>query len=356
MAKEFYDTLGVAQDASQEDIKRAYRKLSKELHPDKHKGEKDAETKYKAVNEAYETLSDSKKRQAYDQFGKAGAQGGFGGGQGGFNPEDLGGFSDIFESFFGGQRGGGGGGRGRGQDQGQNVEVELVIDFDLVIKGGTKTIRLNRLRACDDCSGSGAAKGSKTVKCSDCGGTGQVTKTAQSFFGTIQQNFLCSSCKGKGEVPEETCKQCDGDGRSGKQDDVTVSIPAGIHEGQTLRMQGEGQAGHQGAPSGDLFVHIRIQPDKNFERDGDDIRSVAKISVLDAILGTTITVKTAQGDVKLKVPDGTQPSQVFRLKGKGLPVLSSSRHGDHYVTAEIEIPTKLSRTEKKLMEEWKKMD
>jgi len=352
MARDFYEVLGVDRNASADDIKKAYRKLSKELHPDKHKGDKEAEKKFKEVNEAYETLSNPKKKQMYDQFGSTGGPSGGGPGFGGFNPEDMGGFSDIFESFFGGRRGG-----ARPQEQGgRNIEVEMEVEFDEVIKGGTRRVALRRQQVCSTCTGDGVKKGSKMVNCETCGGTGQVTKTAQSFFGMVQQSIICSTCGGNGKVPEEACKSCNGEGRKVTDKDVTIDIPAGIHDGQTLRVRGEGEAGRQGAPAGDLFVHIRVRTDDRFIREGDDIRTSISLPVLDAILGCEAKVQTVHGKVTLKIPAGTQPSHVFKIKGKGLPVLSSSKHGDHYVTVDLEVPKKLSKKEKKLMEEWKKLD
>jgi len=358
MAHDFYEVLGVERNASQEDIKSAYRKLSKEWHPDKHKGEKEAEQKYKKINEAYETLGNPKKRQMYDQFGAAGAQAGAGfsgfeGFQGfrGFGAEDLGGFSDIFESFFGGGRGT----RARAQreQRGGDIEVAITVPFDDVVHGAKRTLSLRKQQKCSVCDGRGAQPGSKTVSCSTCGGTGQVTRTVQSFFGTLQQNSVCTECHGSGTVPEEACKRCGGEGRVDEVASVTVEVPAGIQDGQTLRLRGQGHAGRQKAAAGDLFIHVRVEEDARFERDGDDVRSEQMISVPDAVLGTEIEVETVHGGVRLKVPAGTQPAQVFRLKGKGMPVLGSSRHGDHYVTVQVEIPRKLSRREKQLLEEWK---
>ena len=360
MAHDFYEVLGIERNASQEDIKRKYRKLSKEWHPDKHKGEKDAEQRYKEINEAYETIGNPKKRQMYDQFGAAGAQagaGGFGGAQqgfqGGFNSENLGGFSDIFESFFGGARGAGG--RAQREQSGGDIEVEITVPFNDVVHGAQRIISLSKQQQCGTCDGAGAKPGSKTISCPKCGGTGQVTHTVQSFFGTLQQRGVCKDCQGSGTVPEESCQKCGGEGRVDESTNVTVEIPPGIQDGQTLRLRGLGHAGRQGATSGDLFVHIRVEQDVRFEREGDDVHSEQTIDVPDAILGTEIEVETVQGGVRLKIPAGTQPSQVFRLKGKGMPVLNSSRHGDHYVTVQVEIPKKLSKKEKGLVEEWKEI-
>ncbi|MBI3331506.1 molecular chaperone DnaJ [Candidatus Peregrinibacteria bacterium] len=361
MAKDYYSVLGLSKDASQDDIKKAYRQLSKELHPDKHpstgsvQAKKDAESKFKEVNEAYEVLSNPEKKQMYDQFGTADKQqAGFGaGGFGGFDFSGFSGqgspFGDIFESFFGGGRG------GPREEKGTDLEVEITIDFADVVTGATKKLSLRRQRACETCKGSGAKPGSKVVTCSECGGTGQVTRSAQSFFGTIQQRFVCPRCKGSGKVPEEPCGTCKGEGRVSETSTIEVKVPSGIHDGQTLRLRGEGDAGRTGTAAGDLYVHIRVRPDPRFERDGDDIRTETPLSAVDAILGTEIPIETVHGAVTLKIPEGTQPHQIFRLKGKGLPVLNSSRFGDHYVTVDVEIPKKLSRAERKLVEEWKAM-
>ncbi len=344
--------LGLERSASQDDVKRAYRKLSKELHPDKHKGDKDKEHQYKEVNEAYETLNNPQKRKMYDQFGAAGANvgaGGFDFSNFDFGGGGAGGFSDIFESFFGNR----GGGRTARREQGEGIEIEVVIDFMDVVKGVQQAVTIQREITCDECKGSGAKPGAKVVTCNTCNGTGQITRTVQSFFGTIQQSSVCPQCQGAGEVPEEACPKCKGEGRRMESSRVTINIPAGIHDGQTLRIRGEGNAGRHGTPAGDLYVHIRVQPDPRFARDGDDIRSTLIISVPDAALGATKSVLTVQGSVELKIPAGTQPSDTLRIKGKGLPILNTSRHGDHYVELQVEIPKKLSKKEKKLLEEWK---
>jgi len=361
MAKDFYGILGVDKSASQDDIKKAYRKMSKELHPDKHKGNKDAEQKFKEVNEAYEVLSDPQKRQMYDQFGSAGPGGaGFGnagaGGFGGFDFSNFAGdassFADIFEGFFGG---GGGGGRRRGEERGQDREVEMQVDLSDVVEGVRRTFDLRRLRACDRCSGNGAEPGASVVTCKECGGTGQVTRTAQSFFGVVQQRTVCPTCRGAGSIPEKTCTKCSGEGRLAETSAVTVDVPAGIDDGQTLRLRGEGDAGRRGSPAGDLYVHVRVKPDPRFTREGSDIRGETTVPVVDVLLGTEVEVPTVHGNVTLKVPAGSQPEQIFRIKGKGLPQLNSSRMGDHYVTLKVEIPTRLSREERKLLEEWKQL-
>ncbi|MCF7845004.1 MAG: molecular chaperone DnaJ [Kiritimatiellales bacterium] len=355
MPKDFYEVLGLSRDASKDDIKKAYRKMSKELHPDKNKGDKESEQKFKEVNEAYEVLGDDQKRKQYDTFGSAGGASGSGSGFGGFdfsNFQNAGGFGDMFESFFGGGRGGQ---RGRRDERGRDREVRLTIEFADAVSGAKKKIAVENLVSCSECDGKGTAKGSEMITCKDCGGSGQQTRTAQSFFGMIQQSVVCSSCGGAGKIPEKPCSSCRGEGRQRKKETITIDVPAGIHDGQTLRLEGKGEAGRQGATSGDLYVIIAIQADPRFHRERDDIHTSFVLPAIDAILGTQIKVKTVQGDVSLKIPSGTQPNQVFRLRGKGMPVLSSARHGDHYVQVSVEIPKKLSRKEEKLMEEWKKI-
>jgi molecular chaperone DnaJ len=372
MAKDYYATLGLSRGASQDDIKKAYRRLSKEHHPDKHKGDKSAEHRFKEVNEAYEVLSNPKKKQMYDQFGEAGVKGGAGGfggfgaggaGAQGFNgfdfsafTGDLGSFASIFDSFFGGEgRGPAGGRAGNQQERGSDREVEVRISFDDVVKGAQETVTFTALRTCPTCSGSGAEQGSNIITCPECQGTGQITRVRNSFLGAIQERRVCPRCGGAGKIPERQCRTCNGAGRVSENVEVQVRIPAGIHDGQTLRLRGEGDSGPRGAPAGDLYVHVHVRPDRRFERDGDDIRSTVTVSVLDAIAGAEIPVETVHGTATVKIPAGTQPNEVFRLKGKGLPVLNTHRVGDQYVTVNVEIPKKLSREERRLLDEWKRL-
>lgn len=348
-----YSVLGLEKTASADDIKKAYRRLSKEWHPDKHKGDKSAEAKFKEINEAYETLSDPQKKKTYDQFGRTSGQAGpgpggfdFSGFQGGMG--DMGDIGDLFENFFGGQRGG-----GRRATRGEDRSIGIEIALADTLQKKTVQLRLTRVRSCATCGGDGAAKGSKTVTCKTCGGTGQVTRVAQSIFGSIQQRSVCGECQGSGTVPETPCKHCQGQGRVGITETVSIDVPAGIDDGQQLRLRGEGDAGLRGQPSGDLYVTVRVKPDARFEREGADLKSSVKVSALDAILGAEIDVETIQGTSTVTLPAGTQPGQVLRLKGKGLPELNRSRHGDHYAEIVVEIPMKLSRQEKKVLEEWK---
>ncbi len=356
MAKDYYQILGIQKGATTDEIKKAYRDMSKKWHPDKHKGDKSAESKFKEINEAYEVLGDAKKKQSYDQFGTAGGPGGQGFDFSGFSGGQYGDFGDlgsIFETFFGGaaQRGGNRRQRARGKD----LEVDIMIDFMDSVSGIKKQVSLRRLRVCTRCTGSGAEPGEGLKECGTCKGTGQVTRSAQSFFGTIQQSYVCDTCAGRGQIPEKVCTMCRGEGRVGDSSDLTIDVPAGINDGQTLRISGQGEAGPHGSEPGDLYVHIHVKEDKRFDRKNDDIHSSITLSVVDAILGTQVNVETVQGKVALKIPDGTQPSQIFRIKGKGMPVLNTSRFGDHYVDVHVEVPKKLSRKERKLIEEWKEI-
>jgi molecular chaperone DnaJ len=348
VSMDYYETLGVSRGASADDIKKAYRKLSKQYHPDKNKGNKEAEEKYKQINRAYEALSDPKKKQAYDQFGNEdGPQGPFGSAQGGSYGAGFEGFGDIFETFFGGRSGQ----RQSVHRKGRDAEVAVRITLADAYTGISKTIRIKKYVACTSCDASGAQKGSKIVSCGTCGGTGQVTKTAQSFFGVIQQSVVCDHCRGSGRVPESACTRCHGEGRIQDSEEVRVDVPPGIRSGQTLRVQGKGEVGRQGAPAGDLYVHIEVGQDTHLARDGDDLRIVVSIAVPDAVLGTEVKIKTVGGDVTVKIPPGTQPGQILRVKGKGMPVLNTVRYGDLYVEVKVEVPKKVGKKERKLWEQ-----
>lgn len=348
MAKDLYSVLGVERTASQDDIKKAYRKMSKEWHPDKHKGDTKAESKFKEINEAYEVLGDETKRSTYDRTGSTGGPGS--GGMGGFDFSGFqhsGDFTDMFEGFFGGRS------RQQVSFEGSDREVEINIPFADVIAGAKRTMRLRRIVTCKTCTGAGTRHGSEIVSCTTCGGTGQVTRTTQSFFGPISQRSVCGECMGSGRVPKDPCTSCKGQGRVEETSDVTINIPAGIDTGQTLKVRGEGDAGVRNAVAGDLYVRIHVEPDPLFERDGADIHSRHTIPVIDAILGNTATVQTVQGQSTLQIPEGTQPGQIFRIRGKGLTHLGRSSYGDHYVTIQVEVPKKLSKSERKIMEAWR---
>lgn len=352
MPRDPYDVLGLSKGASVDDAKRAYRRLSKEWHPDRHKGEKRAEERFKEINEAYEILGDPEKKRTYDDYGARGPS--TGSGQGPFEGFDVSGFSggigdlgSIFEGMFG----------GRGQkreEQGEDYEIVIELSLSDVLSGKEQTVHLRMPRACEECKGSGAATG-KVQQCSKCGGTGEVLKTARSFFGMVQQRTYCPDCRGSGKIPESPCRHCQGEGRRVVERDVTVKIPPGIRDGQRLRIRSEGGAGRQGTVAGDLYVTVRVLIDERFRREGNDVHAEVSLPLLVAILGGEISVPTLHGDVTLRIPEGTQPEQVFRLKGKGLPDLGSSRMGDHYTEMRVEIPKKLSREERKLLEEWQKL-
>lgn len=352
MTKDLYAVLGLSKNASVADVKAAYRKLSKEWHPDKHKGDKKAEERFKEINQAYEVLGDETKKKQYDQFGTTGGPGGgFGGGQGfggfDFSGQGFGDLGDIFESFFGGR-----GGR-RQTDRGDDRQAAIRVTLEDVLHGMEREITIDGLVRCATCDGKGAAAGTDLETCDTCNGTGQVTRVAQSFFGAVQQRSVCTRCGGSGKIPKTPCKTCDGEGRVKQKRTLTIRIPAGIEDGQALRVENEGDAGRRGGKSGDLILHVRVEPDPRFERDGADIHGRLTVDALDAILGATMTVPTVHGETTISIDAGTQPGQVLRIKGKGVPTLQHHRAGDHYVHVEIAIPKKLSRQERKILEEWK---
>ncbi len=354
-----YDTLGVGKDATDEQIKKAYRKLSKQHHPDLNKDTPGAAEKFKEINAAYEVLSDKQKRAQYDQFGSAS----FGGGQGaggfggfdfnGFQGGGAGGFADIFESFFGGAQAGGGS-RKRNY-RGQDLEVRLSIDFTDAIFGSDKVINLTKDIDCGTCEGKGVEKGSKMMDCDNCKGMGQVTAVKNTMLGQIQTRAVCPNCQGDGQVPEKACGNCHGRGNLRADEDITVRIPAGVSDGTTLRLTGKGGAGMRGHEAGDLYVQINVKASPDFERRGDNIHTTQKIHVLQAVLGDEIEVQTVHGPVRMKIDAGTQSGQTLRIKGKGSPRLNASVTGDHMVTIEVEIPKKLMGTEKEHYQELAKL-
>ena len=370
MAQDFYQTLGIAKTASDQEIKKAYRKLALQYHPDKNKGDKTAEAKFKEINQAYEVLSDNQKRSQYDQFGAAGAQGfgaggfggsGFGGGGAqGFDPNnfdfsqfnssaggDMGGFADIFETFFG-QQGGRSRRKKRGPSEGEHIEFELNITFEEAVFGVEKELLLAKTAGCDRCKGSGAEPGSKSITCPLCKGSGEIRSVRNTLFGQMATSQICSECYGEGHVQEKKCALCQGTTRIRKNEKVKVKIPAGVDNGSTIRVTGKGEAGLYGGPSGDLYIHIRVSASKKFMRNQFDIHTAANVHVVQAVLGDEIEVETIHGKVKLKIPAATQNGKVFKLREYGVQKLKSEEKGDHYVKINIEIPTKLSRKEKEL--------
>ena len=343
---EYYDRLGLSKDATQDEIKRAYRKLSKKYHPDINK-EPGAEEKYKEILEAYETLSDAQKRAAYDQYGPDGANG-FGG-QGSFGGFDggagFGGFEDIFSSFFGG-------GATRNPNaprQGDDLQYRVNLSFEEAVFGAEKEIHYNREVTCKTCSGSGAKPGTSPVTCGRCHGHGVINVDTQTPLGMMRRQVTCDVCHGTGQEIKDPCQTCHGTGREKQSHTVSVKIPAGVETGQQIRLAGQGEAGFNGGPYGDLFVVINVNPSDKFTRDGSTIYYTLNISFVQAALGDTVEVPTVHGNVEMVIPAGTQTGKTFRLKGKGAPRLRGGSQGDQLVTVKIVTPTKLNDAQKEAL-------
>ena len=356
--RDYYEVLGVNKNASEDEIKKAYRKKAKEFHPDLHPGDKSAETSFKEVNEAYEILSDSSKKSRYDQFGHAGVDpnstGGFGGGGfGGYDFSDMGDLGDIFGSIFGG--GFGGGGRRSNPNaprRGADVEASVVISFEEAAKGCVKSVNSPHVESCEHCHGSGAAAGTSPKTCPNCNGSGQVRVSSRTPFGVMQTQRSCDRCRGSGRIIEKPCSNCNGNGRVHKSRTIDVNIPAGIDDGQALNVRGQGDAGQNGGPSGDLHVIINVRPHAIFERRGYDIWCDIPISFSQASLGTEIEVPTLDGNLSFKVHEGTQPGDVFKFKDKGIPHLNGRGKGNQFVKIIIEIPRHLNEKQKDLLREF----
>ena len=350
--RDYYEVLGVQKGASEDELKKAYRKLAKENHPDLHPGDKNCEARFKEINEAYEVLSDPDKRAKYDQFGHAAFdpnQGFGGGGFGGFGGfGEFGGFGDIFGDIFG--FGGGGGGRNSNAPRkGDNLRANLNIKFEEAAFGVKKDVTLTRIEQCPDCKGSGCAAGTTAEVCPDCKGSGQVKTTQRTPFGMMQSNVQCSKCKGRGKIIHSPCQTCRGIGSIRRQHKVNINVPAGIDDGQTISLRGQGNAGLNGGPAGDLLVTILVQPHARFEREGTSILLEQEISFAKAALGAEIEVPTLDGKVKLTVPEGTQTGTMFRLKGKGVPYLRSTGRGDQFVTVRVVVPKGLNSNQKEAL-------
>jgi len=365
MAEDFYDALGVSRDASEDEIKRAYREMAREHHPDV-SDDPDAEEKFKEIQRAKEVLTDEEARQAYDRMGhdrfeQARKQGGFGGGgaggAGGMGGDPFGGMggaggfddlSDIFEQFFGG-----GGGRGRGRQgprQGADLRTSLAIDLDDAYEGVEKQVTLERPERCPDCDGRGHPPDEDPTTCPECNGQGQVTQVQQTALGRVQQTTTCRRCGGEGELYDRTCGTCGGDGHVRRERSLTVEVPAGIRDGQTLRMDGEGGPGEPGAPDGDLLIEISIRDHDRFDRDGDDVYAVQPVSFPQAVFGDTVEVETLAGSVEMDVPAGTQSGETFRLRDKGMPRLRGRGHGDQYVRVQVVTPESLNEEQREAIE------
>jgi molecular chaperone DnaJ len=346
MAKDYYDTLGVGKNASTAEVKKAYKKLAKKYHPDINK-DSGSEAKFKEINEAAAVLGDEKKREQYDRFGSADQQG-FG--QGGFDFSDLGGnfdFGDIFDIFTGRS------GR-RGPRRGSDLQYEIEVELEDAAFGIKKNIVIPRQDTCDACDGNGAKSSSDVETCGTCHGSGHVKRVQRTPFGMFQQSGTCGSCRGQGRVIKEPCETCDGQGRVEKDTKIELSIPAGVHDGSQLRVMGKGEAGFQGAQAGNLYVVIRVKEHKIFERKGNDVYCSIPVSIVQAMLGDSIEVPTLSGSADLEIPEGTQSHTFFKMRGKGIADLHSSRKGDQYVRVVVEIPKKLSKKQKDLVKEFSK--
>ena len=354
--RDYYEVLGVDRNADENELKKAYRRLAKKYHPDMNPGDKDAEAKFKEATEAYAVLSDTEKRRMYDQYGHAafqnGGDGGFGG-YGGF--EGFGGFgSDFFSDIFGDLFGGGSRrtANPNAPSKGASLRAAINISFEDAIFGCKKEIEIKLKETCKACGGSGAAPGYKPEVCSNCNGTGQVTYTQQSILGTIRNVATCSSCGGTGRIIRNKCTECRGTGYIAERKKVSIDVPAGIDNGQTIRLTGKGEPGRNGGERGDLLVDIHVKSHSIFQREGRDIYSVHYISFPEAVLGAEVTIPTVYGDVLYKVSEGTQTNTRIRLKGKGAPSIRGGSKGDHYVTLVVDVPKKLSKEAKEVLREY----
>lgn len=347
--RDYYEVLGVSKGASDDEIKKAYRQMAKKYHPDLNPGDKEAEAKFKEANEAYEVLSDKEKRQRYDQFGHAGVDPNYGaggsGGAGGFD-FDIG---DIFSSFFGGGFGGGRQQNPNAPQRGGDINANVTLSFEEAAKGCSKVIEVSRIEVCPDCSGSGAEKGSSPQTCPQCNGRGQVTTQQRTPFGVFSSSRPCPKCGGKGTVINNPCHKCHGVGRVQKPYKVNVNIPAGIDDRQIVTLRGEGNRGINGGPAGDLRIGINVRPHPFFERDGYDVICNVTLSFAQVALGAEIKVPTLDGQVKYTVNAGTQPGDVFRLKGKGIQYINGRGRGDQLVHITVEVPKHLTEEQKELL-------
>ena len=357
--RDYYEVLGIGKNATDAEIKSAYRKLAKKYHPDLNPGNKEAEEKFKEVNEANDVLSDPQKRQRYDQFGFAGVDpnyaaangGGAGGFGGGFGGVDLG---DIFGDIFGGGFGGGFSGFGGGSStrtanaprKGHDIQASVILTFEEAAHGCSKKITINRQDTCPDCGGTGAAKGTSPETCPDCGGRGYVVTQQRTPFGVMQSQQPCSHCGGRGTIIRNPCKTCRGTGKTAARKSLEINIPAGIDDDQNIALRGQGDAGSNGGPAGDVIVHVTVKADPMFERDGYDVTIHVPITFSQAVLGDDVEVPTVDGRIVQHIPEGTQSGTTFRLRGKGIQYLNGRGRGDMYVKCEVEIPKKLNKAQR----------
>lgn len=355
--RDYYDVLGLSKSASDDEIKKAYRKLAKQYHPDLNPGDAKAEEKFKEVNEAYGVLSDSEKKARYDQFGHAGVDpnygaGGAGAGAGGFGGfGGMGDFGDVFSSFFGGF--GGGRSRSNGPRKGEDIETYVTISFEEAAFGCEKEISLRRRRSCKHCAGTGAKDGKELETCPQCKGSGVVTSVQRTILGNIQSQSTCPSCGGRGKRIKVPCSHCQG-GIITEDKKISVKIPAGIDDGQTLTMRNQGHAGSNGGPDGDVYIGIQVRPHALFERRGNDLYCKIPVSLVDATLGVKMLIPTLEGKVEYDLPEGTQTGSTFRFRGKGITKIGTKSKGDLFVTIDVEIPRNLSKKQKEMLREFGK--
>ena len=353
--RDYYEVLGVSRGASEDEIKKAYKKMARKYHPDLNPGDKTAEEKFKEVNEAYEVLSDADKKARYDQYGHAGVDpnfgaGGFGGGfDGSFGFGDLG---DIFGSFFGGGFGGGRRTNPNAPQRGESIRMSIAISFEEAAFGCEKAVTVERYETCDTCHGNGCAPGTSPEVCPDCHGTGTVQVRRQTPMGVFATSSPCPKCGGKGRIIHQPCKDCRGSGMVRKKKTIQASIPAGIDNGQTISIRGQGNAGKNGGPAGDLLITITVRPHELFRREGTSVLCEAPITFTQAVLGAELEIPTIDGKVKYTLPEGTQSGTTFRLKGKGIPSINGRGRGDQYVTVYIETPKNLNKEQKEALKKF----
>ena len=358
--RDYYEVLGLKKGASEDEIKKAFKSMARKYHPDLHPDDKEAAEKFKEINEAYEVLSDSEKRARYDQFGHAAVDPNYGGGAGAGGFSGFGGFGDvgdIFDSIFGGGFGGFGGGRSTASSanaphRGGDVNANVTIDFMEACKGAKKKMRVTHMVKCDQCSGTGADANTKTSSCTECHGQGSVRVNQRTPFGVISTTKVCPRCGGKGKIVTNPCSKCRGSGRQRVTTDIELKIPAGIDNGQILRVSGQGDAGLNGGPNGDLNVSVTVRPHELFTRSGNDIFCEIPISYAQAVLGDKVTVPTIKGKVEYEIPEGTQSGTKFRLRGEGVKYLGRESYGDQYVTVVVEVPKRLTKQQKELLKKF----
>ena len=345
MKRDYYDVLGVERAAGEDEIKKSFRRLARQLHPDANPDDPEAEERFKELAEAYEVLSDDGRRGLYDQYGHDGLK------SGGYRPGtgDFGSFGDLFSAFFGG--GGFGGGRSRGPAQGEDVAVRVDIDLADAARGISVDVEFDAVDRCDTCNGNGAKPGTPIRTCERCQGSGQIQSVSRTPFGQMVRAAVCDACGGDGRIPETPCATCDGRGQLVDRRKLSVDVPAGIDDGQRIRLTGRGHAGDRGAPAGDLYVVVRVKPDPRFIRDGGDLITVVDVAAPLAALGTTLAVPAIDGEIDVEIPAGTQPGEIITLSGRGMPPLQRGRRGDLRVVVNVIIPRRLSKEQKRLLEQ-----